>query len=132
MTVILSGWPMVRLASSRRSPRLSRAARRRKMRLSQYSTCEKNSRCWQPACSRSREVKKGVRWVSHFGRPNAAFTEYSFDVKRIHRDKQDDRERSRQQHADGAQQKPENQGREERENWRQFDCLCLDERRDEI
>src|SRR5262252_1598526 len=66
MTVILSGWPMVRLASSRRSPRLSRAARRRKMRLSQYSTCEKNSRCWQPACSRSREVKKGVRWVSHF------------------------------------------------------------------
>src|SRR5215831_12092693 len=66
MTVILSGWPMVRLASSRRSPRLSRAARRRKMRLSQYSTCEKNSRCWQPACSRSLAVKKGVRCASHF------------------------------------------------------------------
>jgi hypothetical protein len=31
------------------------------MRLSQNSTCEKNSRCWQPACSRSLAVKKGVR-----------------------------------------------------------------------
>jgi hypothetical protein len=38
----------------------------RKMRLSQYSTCEKNSRCWQPACSRSLAVKKGVRCASHF------------------------------------------------------------------
>src|SRR6476660_705505 len=36
------------------------------MRLSQYSTCEKNSRCWQPACSRSLAVKKGVRCASHF------------------------------------------------------------------
>src|SRR5712671_7938854 len=64
--VILFGCPIVRLASSRRWPRLSSAARRRKMRLSQYSTCEKNSRCWQPACSRSLAVKKGVRWASHF------------------------------------------------------------------
>src|SRR5258708_36914449 len=66
MTVILFGCPIVRLASSRRWPRLSSAARRWKMRLSQYSTCEKNSRCWQPACSRSLAVKKGVRYVSHF------------------------------------------------------------------
>src|ERR1700732_111743 len=51
---------MVRLASSRRSPSMSNAARRRKMRLSQNSTCEKNSRCWQPACSRSVAVKKGA------------------------------------------------------------------------
>jgi hypothetical protein len=48
---------IVRLASSRRSPSMSSAARQRKMRLLQNSTCEKNSRCWQPACSRS--LKKG-------------------------------------------------------------------------
>src|SRR5258705_10838936 len=66
ITVILFGCPIVRLASSRRWPRLSSAARRWKMRLSQYSTCEKNSRCWHPACSRSLVVKKGVRCVSHF------------------------------------------------------------------
>src|SRR6202047_3038866 len=41
ITVILFGSPIVRLASSRRWPRLSSAARRWKMRLSQYSTCEK-------------------------------------------------------------------------------------------
>src|SRR6266705_564730 len=66
ITVILFGCPIVRLASSRRWPRLSSDARRWKMRLSQYSNCEKNSRCWQPACSRSLVVKKGVRYVSHF------------------------------------------------------------------
>src|ERR1700687_1009530 len=66
ITVILFGCPIVRLASSRRWPRLSSAARRPQMRLSQYSTCEKNSRCWQPACSRSLAVKKGVRCASHF------------------------------------------------------------------
>src|SRR6516225_9802002 len=42
MTVILFGWPMVRLASSSRSPSLSNAARRSKIKLSQNSTCEKN------------------------------------------------------------------------------------------
>src|SRR4051794_17797442 len=42
MTVILSGRPMVRFASSRRSPSTSSAARRWKIRLSQYSTCAKN------------------------------------------------------------------------------------------
>jgi hypothetical protein len=57
---------MVRLASSRRSPSLSRAERRRKTRLSQNSTCEKNSRCRQPASSRSLAVKKGVRCASLF------------------------------------------------------------------
>ena len=66
ITVILFGCPIVRLASSRRWPRLSSAARRWKMRLSQYSICEKNSRCWQPACSRSLAVKKGVRCANHF------------------------------------------------------------------
>jgi hypothetical protein len=59
--------PMVRLASSRRSPSMSSAARRRKMRLSQNSTCEKNSRCWQPACSRSLALKKSVSCASTFG-----------------------------------------------------------------
>src|ERR1700730_11423346 len=58
--------PIVRLALSRRSPSLSRAERRRKTRLSQNSTCEKNSRCRQPASSRSLAVKKGVRCASHF------------------------------------------------------------------
>ena len=38
----------------------------RKIRLSQNSTCEKNSWCWQPACRRSRSVKNGVKRVSHF------------------------------------------------------------------
>jgi hypothetical protein len=45
---------------------LSRAERRRKMRLSQNSTWEKNSRCRQLASSRSLAVKKGVRCASHF------------------------------------------------------------------
>jgi hypothetical protein len=40
----------------------------RKIRLSQNSTCEKNSWCWQPACRRSRSVKNGVKRVSHSGR----------------------------------------------------------------
>src|SRR3984893_14666416 len=66
MTVILFGWPMVRLASSRRSPNLSSAARRRKIRLSQNSIGEKNSRCRQPACLRSLAVKNGVKRASHF------------------------------------------------------------------
>ena len=43
MTVILFGWWMVPLASSRRSLSLSSADRREKIRLSQNSTCEKNS-----------------------------------------------------------------------------------------
>src|SRR5438874_5160480 len=37
------------------------AARRWKRRLSQYSTWAKNNRCGQPACWRSRAVKKGVK-----------------------------------------------------------------------
>ena len=52
------------MASSRRSPRHSRATRRRKLRLSQYSTCAKNSRCWQPASRRSFSVKKGEPFLS--------------------------------------------------------------------
>ena len=43
MTVILFDWWMVPLASSRRSLSLSSADRREKIRLSQNSTCEKNS-----------------------------------------------------------------------------------------
>jgi hypothetical protein len=38
-------WPMVRLASRRRSPSLSKAARRSKIKLSQNSTWAKNKRC---------------------------------------------------------------------------------------
>ena len=45
MVVILFGCAIVRLASSNRSPRASKAARRWKMRLSQYSTWAKKSRC---------------------------------------------------------------------------------------
>src|SRR6516165_3758137 len=66
MVVILSGWPMVRLASRSRSPSLSRAARRWKTRLSQNSVWAKKSRCWQPACSRSAALKNGVNRASHF------------------------------------------------------------------
>src|ERR1700720_60161 len=70
ITVILFGCPIVRLASSRRWPRLSSAARRWKMRLSQYSTCEKNSRCWQPACAlpcseEGREVRQPLLATGH-------------------------------------------------------------------
>src|SRR6516165_4602189 len=43
-----------------------RADRRRKTRLSQNSTCEKNNRCRQPASSRSLAEKKGVRCANHF------------------------------------------------------------------
>src|SRR6516165_4392847 len=39
ITVSLSGRPIVRLASNRRSPSSSNPARRLKMRLSQYSVC---------------------------------------------------------------------------------------------
>src|SRR5580704_14002376 len=62
---------MVRLASNRRSPSMSNAARRRKMRLSQNSTCEKNSRCWQPAwlalcCGEEgREVRQPLLAAGH-------------------------------------------------------------------
>jgi hypothetical protein len=56
ITVILFGCPMVRLASSSRWPSASRAARRWKIRLSQYSTWAKNRRCWQPARRRSWSV----------------------------------------------------------------------------
>ena len=37
-----------------------------KIKLSQNSTYEKNSRCWQPACLRSRSLKNGVKRASHF------------------------------------------------------------------
>ena len=36
------------------------------MRLSQNSTCEKNSRCRQPDSCRSLAIKNGVRCASHF------------------------------------------------------------------
>src|SRR5262249_32699229 len=49
--------PIVRFASSSRSLRASRAARRWKMALSQYSTWAKNNRCAQTR--RSVGVKKG-------------------------------------------------------------------------
>src|SRR5579872_5680573 len=57
---------MVRLASNRRSANASSATRRWKMRLSQYSTCAKNNRCWHPASLRSLSLKNGVKAVSHF------------------------------------------------------------------
>src|ERR1700731_2540714 len=62
---------MVRLASSRRSPSLSRAERRRKTRLWQNSTCEKNSRCRQPASvslscgEKGCEVRQPLLTASH-------------------------------------------------------------------
>jgi hypothetical protein len=36
--------------------------------LSQYSTCEKKQLRWQPACSCSLEVNKGVRYARHIWR----------------------------------------------------------------
>ena len=36
------------------------------MRLSQYSTWEKKSRCWQPQVLRSLSLKNGVRQANHF------------------------------------------------------------------
>jgi hypothetical protein len=41
-------------------------ARWKKIRLSQYSACEMNSRCWHPPSRRSRGVKKGVNAANHF------------------------------------------------------------------
>src|SRR5208283_3187070 len=80
MVVSFSGWPMVRLESRSRSPSLSRAARRWNTRLSQNSVWAKNSRCRQPASSRSvggkerREAGKPllaatdeVAWGQFFG-----------------------------------------------------------------
>src|SRR5881397_670822 len=62
---------MVRLASINRWLSRSRAARREKIRLSQSSTCEKNSRWFTPACWRSLGVKNGINCVSHL-RPQPA------------------------------------------------------------
>src|SRR5262249_29925974 len=57
---------MFRFKSSSRWVTSSTAARRWKMRLSQYSTCEKKRRCWHPACLRSWSVMNGVNACQPF------------------------------------------------------------------